>query len=69
MSQTADFVTEEHCSVCSSVPSIERPLFRLGLAKLPLRETICEACAMAFFRNLGISVRADNDHRRMEAST
>jgi hypothetical protein len=55
-----DFVDEEHCQLCSRVEPSEREAFRACLDMLPLKEPICEACLIAFWRNLGLPVR-DSD--------
>ena len=50
-----DFVDEDHCSVCSRMWASEREAFRVCLDKLPLNdEPICDACVLAFWRNLGL---------------
>jgi hypothetical protein len=35
----------------------ERPAFRAGLDRIPLKEPVCNACLMAFARNIGLPVR------------
>jgi hypothetical protein len=56
-----DFVSEDQCAVCSLVPPIDRQLFRMDLYKIPLREPMCDACVMAFFRNIGFPVSDDEE--------
>ena len=38
----------------------ERDAFRANLDALPLNEPVCNACLMAFWRNLGLPVRDDD---------
>lgn len=38
----------------------EREAFRANLDKIPLKEPVCNACVMAFFRNIGFPV-SDNE--------
>ena len=46
-----DSVSEEQCSLCSTMSLLDRPLFRATLNRLPMREAICDACLTAFWRN------------------
>ncbi len=48
----SDIVDEGQCPLCSSLPPSERPAFRDSLDTIPLKEAICDACEMAFWRNL-----------------
>jgi hypothetical protein len=48
------FVDKEHCALCSRVRRGEREAFRANLDTLPVNEPICDACLMAFWRNLGL---------------
>jgi hypothetical protein len=56
-----DSVNEDQCAVCSVVPPIGRQLFRMDLYEISLREPVCNACLMAFFRNIGFPVRDDEE--------
>jgi hypothetical protein len=60
MGQASDLVTEEDCSLCTRMRPRERDAFRASLETLPLKEPVCVACEMAFWRNLGFPVR-DHD--------
>ena len=59
-----DFVDEKDCLLCSHVPPKERDAFRGSLDTMPLDEPVCDACAMAFWRNFGLPVRDDDDTKR-----
>jgi hypothetical protein len=51
-----DFVSEDQCAVCSGLHPSEREAFRSHLGEIPLREPVCDACMMAFFRTIGFPV-------------
>jgi len=53
----SDFVDEEHCALCSRMWPSEREAFRANLDTVSLNEPVCNACLMAFWRNLGLPVR------------
>ena len=55
-----DFVSEDQCTVCSAVPPTERHSMRKELDIIPLRQPICDACLVAFWRNMGVQVN-DSD--------
>ena len=59
-----DDVTEEACSLCSSLPANERVAFRSMLDAVPLQQDVCDRCLVAFFRNIGFPVDSDDpdDH-------
>jgi hypothetical protein len=46
------FATEDDCAVCRRWPSALRKAMRTAVNVLPLRETVCEECAVTFFANL-----------------
>lgn len=52
----ADFVSEDQCALCSAMWPSEREAFRANLDQIPLRETVCDACLIAFWRNIGFPV-------------
>jgi hypothetical protein len=56
----SDFVDEEHCTLCSRMWPSERKAFRANLDTLPMLDGICDACQMAFWRNMGLPVRDDD---------
>ncbi|MBV9565194.1 MAG: hypothetical protein JOY90_32795 [Bradyrhizobium sp.] len=56
----SDFVDEDHCALCSRLWRSERDAFRANLDTLPLNEPVCNACLLAFWRNLGLPVRDDD---------
>jgi hypothetical protein len=56
----SDAVDEDKCAICARVPPRERDALRASLDKLPLDEPVCDACQMAFWRNLGLPV-SDTD--------
>lgn len=59
-----DSVDEGHCVVCGGILPSEREAFRATLDALPLDdEQICDACLMAFWRNLGFPLRDDDSTR------
>jgi hypothetical protein len=51
-----DVVSEDQCVLCSGLRPSEREGFRSDLCKIPLREPVCAACTMTFFRNIGFPV-------------
>jgi len=55
----SDFVDEEHCALCSRLWRSERKAFRSDLDELPLNEPVCDACFVAFWRNLGMPISDD----------
>jgi hypothetical protein len=55
----SDSVGENGCAVCSQVRASERSAFRAKLAAIPLKEPICNACLMAWARNVGFPVTDD----------
>jgi hypothetical protein len=54
-----DFVSEDDCSLCSKMWQSERSEFREVLDSIPLNRPVCNACLMAFARNIGFPVRDD----------
>jgi hypothetical protein len=54
-----DFVSEEQCVLCSAMRSSERATFRENLNRIPLSDNICNACLIAFWRNIGFPVSDD----------
>jgi len=56
-----DFTTEERCALCSGMWASERGAFRANLETLPLNEPVCNACLMAFWRNLGFPLSNDEE--------
>jgi hypothetical protein len=57
---SADFIPEEDCGLCSHMWASEREAFRASLDMLTLAEPVCNACLMAFWRNMGLPVRDGN---------
>ncbi len=55
-----DYVSEDQCALCSRIWPSERPAFRAHLDEIPLNETVCNACLMAWARNVGFPVRHDS---------
>jgi hypothetical protein len=55
----SDFVDEDHCALCWHMWPSEREAFRANLDQLPLDEPVCDACLLAFWRNLGRPVTED----------
>ena len=51
-----DFVSEDQCALCSGMWPSERPAFRSNLDEIPLHELVCNACLIAFWRNIGFPV-------------
>lgn len=54
-----DHVSEEDCSLCSTMWASERTEFRDNLDSIHLDKPVCNACLMAFARNIGFPVRDD----------
>jgi hypothetical protein len=54
-----DYVSEKGCSLCSMMWPSEREKFRMNLYSIPLEKNVCNACMMAFARNIGFPVRDD----------
>ncbi len=54
-----DFVNEENCAVCSKTGPNDREALRRDLSSVQLREPVCNACLMAFWRNIGFPVSDD----------
>jgi hypothetical protein len=46
-------VSEDDCVVCSGWPAKDRWALREMLNTIPLADTVCDECNMAFFRNIG----------------
>ena len=55
-----DFVSEDQCLLCSGIVASERVAFRATLETIPLDDSVCDACTVAFFRNIGFPV-SDKD--------
>ncbi len=53
-------VSEDQCALCSRVRPGERAAFRANLDRIPLKEAICDACLMAWARNVGFPVPDDD---------
>jgi len=49
------------CPICSGVPEAAREAFRATLERLSFDDTVCDACLVAFFRNLGFPVSDTNE--------
>lgn len=54
-----DYTSEKDCSLCSGMWPSERSEFRKNLYSIPLDKPACNACVMAFARNVGFPVRDD----------
>jgi hypothetical protein len=54
-----DYVSEKDCSLCSKMWQSERAEFRKNLYSIPLDVPVCNACLMAFARNVGFPTRDD----------
>jgi hypothetical protein len=54
-----DHVSEDDCSLCGQMWPSEREAFRASLDVIPLPQPVCNACVMAFWRNVGLPVRDD----------
>jgi hypothetical protein len=62
----SDSVSEDECTLCSGMWPSERDAFRANLDKVSLRDPVCDACLMAFFRNIGFPVSDEgNDSGRL----
>ena len=55
-----DYVSEDQCALCSRMWASERLAFRASLDTIPTNEPICNACLMAWARNIGFPVRDDD---------
>jgi hypothetical protein len=53
------YVSEDDCTLCGRMWRSEREAFRSQLDWLPMDEPVCNACLLAFFRNIGLPVRDD----------
>jgi hypothetical protein len=60
LASMTDFVDQESCTLCSHIPPIAREAFRADLDTIPLNELTCEACLVAWWRNLPFSDDADD---------
>lgn len=54
-----EYVSEKNCALCSKMWPSERLQFRELLCSMPLDELVCNACLMAFARNIGLTTRDD----------
>ncbi len=55
-----EYVSEDQCALCSRMLPSERSAFRAHLDKIPLKNAICNACLMAWARNIGFPVPDDD---------
>ena len=46
-----DPVGEDDCVICRHWPAADRSSMRGMIARMPLREDVCEGCSMAFWGN------------------
>ena len=44
-------VSEVDCVVCSQWPEADREAMRLFVDKIPLKQSVCDPCQMAFWQN------------------
>jgi hypothetical protein len=51
-----DFVSEDHCVLCSGMWASERAAFRSNLNEILLHKPVCDARLIAFSRNIGFPV-------------
>lgn len=61
VAQTVREVRSVTCCLCDAVPLTERGKFRAELNDMPLSGPVCDACEIAFWRNLGLPVRDDDE--------
>ena len=59
-----DHVSEDQCALCARMWASERPAFRAQLNKIPLKDPVCDACVVAFFRNIGFPISDDDEATR-----
>jgi hypothetical protein len=46
------YATEDECACCSRLPAVLRPMLRIAIDQIPLREPVCDACLEAFWKNV-----------------
>jgi hypothetical protein len=49
-------VSEDDCVECGHLPAADRPAMRLLINTISLSDDVCDACNMAWWRNLGFFV-------------
>ena len=58
----SDNIDENDCILCGKLAPSERKKFREGLLRIPLDdELICDACLVAFGKNVGFPFSDDED--------